>query len=210
MRVCSKCQVGKPFACFGVNKRMKLGFNSWCKDCENRGKILAYKANPQKYRDRKNKEYSQNKEKILSRVKAAQPASNKRRRERYATDPHYRSAILESNKNEEHRYLCRKWQRENSSRMSYHNATRRTLKAQAKPIWLTAIDEAQMQEMYDVARALTVQTGIEHHVDHIHPLKGNGFNGLHVPWNLQVIPAPENLKKRNKLPAQEQHLAWSL
>ena len=94
--------------------------------------------------------------------------------------------------------------------MEYHNARRRSLKLNATPPWLTAIHEAQMQEMYDIARARTVQTGIEHHVDHIHPLKGKGFNGLHVPWNLQVITASENLSKRNNLPKEEQHLMWSL
>jgi 5-methylcytosine-specific restriction endonuclease McrA len=67
------------------------------------------------------------------------------------------------------------------------------------PQWLSPIHCAQIQEKYDVAKAVTVQTGIEHHVDHIVPLQGKTVCGLHVPWNLQVITARENLSKKNKV-----------
>ena len=41
--------------------------------------------------------------------------------------------------------------------------------------------------------------GVEYQVDHIHPINGVEFTGLHVPWNLQVITKSENLSKGNKL-----------
>jgi hypothetical protein len=74
-------------------------------------------------------------------------------------------------------------------------AKRRAAQANATPKWLTAIDKAKIQEMYDVSVARETQIGVKHHVDHMIPIMGKKVCGMHVPWNLQVITATENLSK---------------
>lgn len=59
--------------------------------------------------------------------------------------------------------------------------------------------QIEILAFYDEARRLTRETGIKHEVDHVHPLKGVNFCGLHVPWNLQILTMSVNRSKSNKL-----------
>ena len=80
---------------------------------------------------------------------------------------------------------------------SAYEAKRRAAKLQATPHWLTEYQYKQIELKYWVSNFLTEYTGIQHHVDHIHPLQGKNICGLHVPNNLQVLTAEENLNKNN-------------
>jgi len=68
---------------------------------------------------------------------------------------------------------------------------------QAKPKWLTTDHKWVIDEIYELRDLRSSITRVEHHVDHIVPLKGKHCCGLHVPWNLRVITAEENLSKSN-------------
>lgn len=70
---------------------------------------------------------------------------------------------------------------------------------QAQPSWLTTEHKQMLEDIYQQRNKVTEETGVLHHVDHIIPLKGDTCCGLHVPWNLQVIPATENLSKANTI-----------
>jgi len=66
------------------------------------------------------------------------------------------------------------------------------------PKWLTESDWLNIKCKYSVANMLSRESGKKYHVDHIIPLQGKLVSGLHVPSNIRVIPATENVKKSNK------------
>ena len=70
---------------------------------------------------------------------------------------------------------------------------------QATPKWLTAEQRKQIVDIYEHMRDCRAVTGEDYHVDHIVPLRGENICGLHVPWNLQVLPAYVNMSKSNTL-----------
>lgn len=81
---------------------------------------------------------------------------------------------------------------------------RRAKKQERTPSWLTDEQKIQIQKKYMQRENITIKSGIEYHVDHTVPLSGfdefgnNVVSGLHVPDNLRVIPADENLEKGSK------------
>lgn len=78
------------------------------------------------------------------------------------------------------------------------NAARKAYQRQATPSWLSAEHKKQTAFFYSERDRLTKETGIRMQVDHIIPLRGKNVSGLHVPWNLQVLPAKDNNRKSNK------------
>jgi hypothetical protein len=93
--------------------------------------------------------------------------------------------------------LAKRWSKANPDKTNAKYAKRRAAQLQRTPPWLTKEQLLEIESFYAKAKDLQTLTGIEFHVDHIVPLQGKLVSGLHVPWNLQVIPAVENLKKSN-------------
>lgn len=78
-------------------------------------------------------------------------------------------------------YPANRWQ------YTARRAERRSLQRRATPSWS---DLVAIRDIY-----ASCPEG--HHVDHIVPIAGRNVCGLHVPHNLQILPARENLIKSN-------------
>lgn len=122
-------------------------------------------------------------------------------------------------KREQIRQRSTRYNKENPEKARARKAKRRASKRNATPPWYTKEHQRQVEALQAEAVRLQRETGIQHHVDHIYPLTGktrlNGKYqhtscGLHVPWNLKVLPGPENCKKTYKLPdpATDPPTAW--
>ena len=74
---------------------------------------------------------------------------------------------------------------------------RKVAKMQRIPPWLTEFDLLKIKCYYQIAAMYSRESGYDWHVDHVIPLQGKNVSGLHVPSNLQIIPAIENMRKSN-------------
>lgn len=91
------------------------------------------------------------------------------------------------------------WRARNPQKNAAQTMRRQAAKIMRTPRWLTPEDWSSIKSKYSEARSMTLVSGVAHQVDHIVPLRGKSVCGLHVPWNLRVIPARENAKKSNRL-----------
>lgn len=93
--------------------------------------------------------------------------------------------------------MTSEYQKKNKDKRNHNLAKYRAKKLRATPSWLSGSQIAKIKRIYKLREIIVDATGTNYHVDHIVPLQGKNVCGLHVPWNLQVIPAEDNLKKNN-------------
>ena len=150
---------------------------------------MAYK-NPEDAVAYKKAWYEKNKEKLINRAKARYQDNKE---EKKAYDKAYRKA----NKNKVNKIKA-EWKKRNLAKCAAEEAKRKAAKLNRTPSWLTEADLDKIVSIYIEAGRKTKRTGEEWHVDHIIPLQGKNISGLHVPDNLQVIKATENISKHNR------------
>ena len=107
-------------------------------------------------------------------------------------------AWIEENR-QRHNETCARWVKANPGKVNARTARRYAAKTQATPAWLSEDDRWVIAEAYDLAVLRAKMVGGKWEVDHEVPLRGKGVMGLHVPWNLRVVPMQENRRKSNNM-----------
>jgi hypothetical protein len=93
---------------------------------------------------------------------------------------------------------AKRWRQNNKGKKNADTALRFASKMQRTPKWLTKEQKQQIKDFYVMAADLEKIFPWMQCVDHIVPLRGKEVCGLHVPWNLQILSAKENMEKGNR------------
>jgi hypothetical protein len=182
-KVCKGCGVEKSFDQFPPNKSMFSGCENTCNACKVAAAV--------EWR-------SQNLDKARANVRKCNKAHPARMR--VATDQ-WRARNPERVKT-----ASEAWNKAHPAQNNARNSRHRAKKLQATPAWA---NQFFIDEVYDLAQLRTEATGFQWDVDHIVPLNHKKVCGLHVEFNLRVIPATINQKKGNRhwpdMPQQGAH-----
>lgn len=190
-------------ACFSKQKSSTDGKHRWCKDCANTAKRDWHAKNKADQNAKSLAYYNENKDELKPKMvenyyeNRGARISYKRRYDHEKKDE-IRARRLErySRNKEKFRAQARSWAKENRHKASAANAKRRATLARAA-LNLSDDHKNEVYDIYWLARDLKACTGYDYHVDHIIPLNGKGICGLHVPWNLQILPSHINQRKYN-------------
>lgn len=219
-KTCTGCGEAKPLSGFTFDKWRGRYFAA-CKECTNAKQRERYLKNREaklrqcaEYREA-NKEnvkasladwYQRNKDHVLERSKKYRSSDRVKAMERERQKLRYesnRAAIQLQRKEyyaankeaqEKRRQYLGEHYRNNKPAYYARRMKRIAAEKQAIPKWASL---AAIVEIYETAIAKTEETGTPHEVDHIIPLQGRLVCGLHVEYNLRVVPRHENRSKSN-------------
>jgi len=188
---CSCCKQIKPASEYYKSARASSGLNSYCIQCHKANNIARKRENRSDPQFRAaeliyKKQYRANNQESIKQYMQEWRANNPNRAAEYHQENiSYRKEYAKN------------YRQNNKAKINAKTRKRQAAQINRTPLWLSADELWLIQEIYDLAVIRTNQFGFSWHVDHIVPLQGKLVSGLHVPENLQVIPAIMNIKKHN-------------
>lgn len=135
--------------------------------------------------------YLKNKEHVINKGRERRNDNLNRYKEK--SSQYYqnnRSRILEYNKI---------YREKNKAVSNAKSATARARKCNAIPMWYGELDDFVLIQSYELRNLREALTKFKWCVDHMIPINGFGFVGLHVWNNFQVMPSYLNDSKGNNL-----------
>jgi hypothetical protein len=202
MKICNKCKELKFIDDFYKKTSSKDGLCSICKSCVQQHNKKYYSDNIEKNKINCQEYRVNNRSKLIAYYKKWKSENNEIRKK---CNKEWAEKNIDKDRQSKSAYKKR-----NPANNCASAAKRRASKINATPNWLSDIQIMQINWFYSAARMMSETSNIKHHVDHIHPINGADFNGLHVPWNLRVIKSHENESKGNRPPCSEKSLFWRL
>ena len=181
------------------------GRSTRCRKCADQTKTMSEEERKTKKEERKPKRaaaevvrYYANKEEIRRKANERYANLSDKDRERLLTKQREHYTNMSDEDKEMRRAQTKGYRKNNRDKCNARSAMYNAAKLQRIPKWLTEADLEKMRRSYRLAKIMTNLKGVLYHVDHIVPLRGDSVSGLHVPENLQVILAIDNMRKGNK------------
>lgn len=214
LRTCSKCAEQHPIEFFNRDRTRPDGRYSQCKNCSRAAVTRVYRQDHERRLEKNRAWKAENAERhaeINRAYQKANPEKGRAAQSRWRANNPEKAREWAAKNPEKVRDLTRKWKTanrakvleterawiaKNRGKVRAHCANRRARLSKATPVWA---DHEMLAFIYAEAPS-------GWHVDHIYPLKGRNSCGLHVPWNLQYLPAAVNSAKSNKVPVAQE--AW--
>lgn len=193
--VCIGCTKGRMDAWKKLNPTFKKDYYHANKERQDETTKAWREANHERMVATHKAYYSANQQKYLQHAKEYRAKTAERRREYRRANKqrdYDHQKVWRANNKVKVDAWSKRWRDKNKMRVAAYARNQEQLRKRI--VGGQALARRYMKEIQEIYR--NCPKG--YHVDHIVPLRGKGVNGLHVPWNLQYLPARENSSKGNR------------
>lgn len=180
VRRCYRCEEHKPLVDFGNYAKGPGGLRYYCRACNKKAGRARYEANREQY---------------VAQALAWAKANPERKREIAA-----KAAQAYRAKYPERPYQASKrWADANPLKRAAYDAKKKAARRIRVVSWDAELDQLVSDEAAHLKQLREQVTGFAWHVDHVIPLQGKQVSGLHNAFNLAVVPALFNVRKKNSV-----------